>query len=1205
MKNLLKRILNVFAFVCSTIILSFAQGGAMDHSFNPGDFGYKYGSGPNAEVRACIVLPNGKIMIGGYFYNYNGTGKNFIVKLNSDGSMDTTFKYGTGPNGILNSLILQNDGKVLIGGDFTNYNGTIASGIARIHPNGALDTTFHPGVSLLMNVIGRKIAMQSDGKIIVINSNGNLARLNSNGSVDTTFYSVGGLSGGNGLTQIVILNDDKIVIAGSFDTYGGEVRRGLARIKANGTLDTTFNPSGFTYFERAYRMLIQADGKILVSTYLSGSSEGPNLKRLNSNGSIDTTFLYNNGYFNKNLGFIQNDGKIIIHEGDDRYALNPVQKISRLNANGSYDSTFFEGARPDDYVGLFTPQNDGKFLIAGIFERVNTFQRSRFTRLNANGSLDTLFNKPTGANNKVGVILPLSNGKILLGGMFTGLNGISCNSIGRLNSNGSTDTTFHAGASAYQEVKAMALQADGKILLGGAFTRFNGVLINRVVRIYPDGALDTTFNPGLGATGGDVNAIAIQSDGKIVIAGSFTSYNGVARSRLTRLNINGSIDTSFNIGSGPSGSVNAMAIQADGKVVIGGSFQSYASTGRYRVARVNTNGSLDLTFNNGSLITNDVNAVLIESSGKVYVAGEFSVYLSTNYRRILRLNTDGTVDNTFLALTSSGITNIYALDQQSDGKLLVGGNMYDGTINFVRYKTNGSFDLPFYSGMGPDNTVYAIARQSDGNILIGGIFNAYNNVGRNCIARVAANCANTQSSILVNGCGSYWSPSTKYTWTMNGIYNDTIVNAWGCDSVITINLVFKNKTYSSINMVSCDRYYAPSGRTSWTSSGVYKDSIPNSGGCDSVITINLTIKPKSLATISKTVCNSFISPSGKHTYTQSGIYQDTLTNAVGCDSLITINLAVSRTFSTINPKVCTSYQSPSLKYTWATTGTYKDTLTNSAGCDSIVTINLVVNTSTFSTINPKVCASYKSPSLKYTWATTGTYKDTITNASGCDSIITINLVVGNIPVTNSQVNACGSYRSPSTKYTWSTSGLYLDTLKTKNGCDSVIAISLTIPVIDTSIIVSGDTMHAQAFSSSFQWLNCNQNYAVVPGAVGKSFVPAVGGMYAVEITKANCADTSSCYRIVLLGLKETGTKNNLEIYPNPNNGTFTISPKIVKDETFNIEIFNQLGAMVYNSRHDFKMSNNDMSLKLSEPKGIYFIRVSNGITQIVKKIVLE
>lgn len=1001
MKNLLKRILNVFAFVCITTILSFAQGGALDHSFNPSDLGYKYGSGPNAGVRACIVLPNGKIMIGGDFYNYNGTAKNFLVRLNSDGSMDTTFKYGTGPNGIINSLILQNDGKVLIGGGFGIYNGTMASGIARIHPNGALDTTFHSGVSLVSNAFGRKIALQSDGKIIVVNST-SLARLNSNGSADTTFFTVGGMSNGNGLAQIVIQNDGKIVIAGLFDIYGGGVRRGLARVNSNGTLDTTFNPSDFTYDERASKMLIQADGKILVSTYLSGSSQGTKLKRLNSNGSTDTTFLYNNGYYNKNLGFIQNDGKIIIHEGDDRYALNPVQKISRLNANGSYDSTFFEGARPDDYVGLFTPQNDGKFLIAGIFEHVNTFQRSQFTRLNANGSLDTLFNKPTGANNKVGVILPLNNGKILLGGTFTGLNGISCNRIGRLNSNGNTDTTFHAGAGTNQEVKAMALQADGKILIGGAFTRYNGVLISRVARIYPDGALDTSFNPGLGATGGNVNAIAIQSDGKIVIAGSFTSYNGVARSRLARLNINGSIDTSFNIGSGPSGSVNAMAIQTDGKVVIGGSFQDYAYTGRYRVARVNTNGSLDLTFNNGSLITDDVYSVLIESSGKVYVAGAFSFYLSSNYRRLLRLNTDGTVDNTFIAIINTGITNIYALNQQSDGKLLVGGNMYDGTINFMRLKTNGSFDLPFYSGMGPDNTVYAIARQSDGNILIGGIFNAYNNVGRNCIARVAANCANTQSSILVNSCASYRSPSTKYTWT-----------------------------------------------------------------------------------------------------------------------------------------------------------------------------------------------------------TSGTYKDTITNASGCDSIITINLVVGNIPVTNSQVNACGSYRSPSTKYTWTTSGLYLDTLKTKNGCDSVIAISLTIPVIDTSIIVSGNTMHAQAFSSSFQWLNCDQNYAVVPGAVGKSFVPAVGGMYAVEITKSSCVDTSSCYRIVLLGLMETGAENNLEIYPNPNNGTFTLSAKIVKDETFNIEIFNQLGAMVYKGRHDFKMSNNEMSLKFSEAKGIYFIRVSNGITQMVKKIVLE
>src|SRR6185436_7757543 len=163
-------------------------------------------------------------------------------------------------------------------------------------------------------------------------------------------------------------------------------------------------------------------------------------------------------------------------------------------------------------------------------------------------------------------------GKVLIGGDFGSVNGVGRANLARLNSDGSVDSTFDTGAGADAPVRAIALQLDGRILIGGSFTNYNGVPMGRIARLNANGSLDPLFTPGPGAND-TVNSIVVQGDTKIVVGGQFTRFNGVSRFRLTRLNNDGTADPTINFGAGANNFVPAVLVQPnDDKIVIGGGF---------------------------------------------------------------------------------------------------------------------------------------------------------------------------------------------------------------------------------------------------------------------------------------------------------------------------------------------------------------------------------------------------------------------------------------------------------------------------------------------------------------------------------------------------------------------------------------------------------------------------------------------------------
>jgi len=579
----------------ASLTVSVPQGGDVDFSFDPG-------SSINGAVLAVAVQRDGKVLIGGDFTMVTGAVRGRIARLNPDGTTDHTFLNGmSGASSTVTSVALQPDGKVLIGGWFTTVNGVSRNRIARLNVDGSLDTSFQEGMTGAAGEV-RSVALQPDGKVLIggtfttVNgvSRNRIGRLNVDGSLDTSFLN--GMTGATGEVNPVVLQPDgKVLIGGFFTTVNGVSRNRIARLNADGGLDTSFQDAMSGANNPVYSLDLQPDGKVLIGgffTMVNGVTRN-RVARLNADGSLDTSFVPI-GYTTIYSVAVQADGKVLIAGTLSSF---PLVAIARLNDDGSLDTTFLNGMDgPDGSVASVTLQPDGKVLIAGGFTMVNGVSRSRIARLNADGSLDTSFlNGTNGGASPTSVALQ-PGGQVLIGGYFTTVNGVSRNRIARLNADGSLDTSFlngMTGASGQAGanptiVYSVVLQPDGNVLIGGHVTAVNGVRRRCVARLNADGSLDTSFqDPAVDRHNAlEVYSVALQSDGKVLIGGYFVTVGGASRWGLARLNADGSLDTSFV----PYGynTIYSLAVQADGKVLIAGTLSSLPLVG---IARLNSDGT--------------------------------------------------------------------------------------------------------------------------------------------------------------------------------------------------------------------------------------------------------------------------------------------------------------------------------------------------------------------------------------------------------------------------------------------------------------------------------------------------------------------------------------------------------------------------------------------------------------------------------------
>ena len=286
-------------------------------------------------------------------------------------------------------------------------------------------------------------------------------------------------------------------------------------------------------------------------------------------------------------------------------------------------------------------------MVGGNLGSYNGTSANKIIRLNPDGSIDSSFVTGTGFNSIVEEITVQSDGKIVVGGGFTGYNGTSANRIIRLNADGSVDTSFVSGFGFNNFVFSIIIQSDGKILVGGSFDDYNGMSENKIIRLNSDGSKDTSFVIGTGFNG-DILSVAIQTDGKILIGGGFGTYNGTGANNIIRLNSDGSIDTSFVYGSGMVGQVTSVAIQPNGKILVGGEFDSYNGTSANKIIQLNSDGSVDTSFVSGTGFSGgkDVGGIIIQSNGSIIIIGSFTTYNGISANRIVMFSGSGSYPQT-------------------------------------------------------------------------------------------------------------------------------------------------------------------------------------------------------------------------------------------------------------------------------------------------------------------------------------------------------------------------------------------------------------------------------------------------------------------------------------------------------------------------------------------------------------------------------
>jgi len=344
---------------------------------------------------------------------------------------------------------------------------------------------------------------------------------------------------------------------------------------------------------------------------------------------------------------VQTDGHILICGSFNSIGTNSITNIARLNSDGSLDQGFNPGTAADvGYVTAVAVQSDGKVVLGGKFFSSSSEVLGNVARLKSDGTSDTGFNSVAWADSPVNVVVVQADGKLLLGGAFSYVNGYARRSIARLNADGSLDLSFDAciASSSGSGATGLALQDDGRMLASGRFTFSTGYYRDGIARLGLCGELDPSYAPPPGVDlGSTAFAVAMRPGAAgASLAGNFRMFGGVTNGGVVRLTTNGLPDGTFNSGSGinEGGTNFTLLCQPNGKLILAGEFNQYNGQPCSRLARVNTGGSLDVTFDVGSGPNNSVSSLALQPDGKILVAGRFSLFDGASRNGLARIAGD-------------------------------------------------------------------------------------------------------------------------------------------------------------------------------------------------------------------------------------------------------------------------------------------------------------------------------------------------------------------------------------------------------------------------------------------------------------------------------------------------------------------------------------------------------------------------------------
>lgn len=700
----------------------------------------------NADlITTAAAQPDGKIIVAGDFSFVGGRPTTNIVRLLPSGARDTGFNSAIGTNGTVQQILVQSDGKIILGGVFSSYSGqSVSTSLVRINPDGTLDNGFNP-YKPLYNYNGLTAsAQQPDGKILLGGSGINtrndskmgIIRLNSNGTIDNTFSMQGLLDDLGSINTITVLHDGKIIVGGYFSSWNGTPYTGIIRLNSNGTIDGGFQLTGtglHPYFagnsvgvwsvkELPDYSLLVGGNFIYYNTTLS-----PGLVKLLPNGAFDNSF-HMDSKFNVNSSFIvqslaiTSQNKIIV--GGHFYVpdvFNPVYRDAfLLNANGSLDANAIISG-PDNNkrftaggLNYIFPRPDGSFLgigpFSGYYDSIFANNISLFTPL--------LHQDPAFANSflqkgLVNETIVQPDGKYLVNGNFTEYDtnyAKQRNYIARLLPNGELDDTF-GNINVDGPVFAMALQDDGKVLGLGNFSSVGSVSRKALARFLPDGNLDAGFDPGNGPSDPTtLYCLHLQNNQYIYVGGAFSSFNNIPCKGMIRLLMDGSVDVSFNTVSSPVYAPSSIITTSDGKVIAAES--SDVTTRDYntplRLFRLLNDGSVDNSFQTPQLGWSIGKKVRQGSDSTIYWLGDLIQAVNPSHfkRTIIRLKQGGELDSSAQILPDNYVISDFTI--LPDSNLLVTGQILDGELDSTFFVMHLKQDLSIDSSFNPVLLYYDI-----------------------------------------------------------------------------------------------------------------------------------------------------------------------------------------------------------------------------------------------------------------------------------------------------------------------------------------------------------------------------------------------------------------------------------------------------------------------------------------------------------------
>jgi len=548
----------------------------------------------------------------------------------------------------------------------------------------------------------------------------------------------------------------------------------------------------------------------------------------------------------------------------------------------------------------------------------------------------------------------------------------------------------------------------------------------------------------------------------------------------------------------------------------------------------------------------------------------------------------------------------------------VDGNVYSANNNSATftYVTTGGCDsiVTLNLTMGQPNTGVDVITACDTYTWIDG--NIYTSSNTTAI-QVLTNVSGCDSTVTLNLTINNSTVGTDvitacdtYTWIDGNVYTADNVTAThvltgtnGCDSLVTLNLTIGTATTGTDVVSGCGSYTWIDGVSYTTDNSTATHMLQTVVGCDSLVTLNLTMYQPSVGTDVLTACDTYTWIDGNVYTSSNNTATHTLMNAVGCDSIVTLDLTISN--STIGTDVITACDS----YTWIDGTTYTSSnttathlLTNSVGCDSTVTLDLTINNSTTSVDVVSGCVSY-------TWIDGNSYTSDnmtatfmLTSVGGCDSLVTLNLTMNNSITGIDTQLACSSY-------TWIDGNTYTSsnttathTLQSVSGCDSIVTLNLTIEsnINVATTVVNATVIASEVNATAYQWLDCDNGSVPIVGATNQTFTAVIDGQYAVVVTIDNCSDTSECVQVFTTGLTET-VKNGISIYPNPTADKVYISLDNEASVKM-IELFDVSGKMV----NQLQGVNESILIELMLPNqpGVYFIHLidNNNLRTVFKQI---